>query len=153
MIALGEYRNYWRSFTSFAKIDSVCMVISEKHLTKKLPDHNGRVLAVVYPSYDSLSGGDLDNDGKEAICILFYLEKINPGNQGNEQDEIDAYESLQLQLIAVEEKIKDDYRKGFNIFTKVQLIENSIHYDPEYQVFGGYNGWSMSFKLTHYATE
>lgn len=147
MIPIKTYENYGEGFLALNGIDSFCMVVSEKHLVKKLPKHDGIVMALVYPSFDSISTGSIDNDGKEIMGLLFVLKKVAPGNE-DEVEELDTYAYLQTSLLSVENKLKEDYQNGHEVMQN--LVVDSLHIDPEYQVFGGYNGWSMSFKLNWY---
>jgi len=147
MIEVRAYKEYAKEFLETKGIDDMCMVVSEKHLSKKLPKCSGDVIAFVYPSADSLAGSSVDDDGKEVMGLLFLLRKVSPGNEDDEE-EFESYEDLQNKLLAVEKKMKFDYSNGHEVMQR--LVVDSIHIDPEYQTFGGYNGWSMSFKLNWY---
>ncbi len=146
MIPIRTYREYGKGLLSLSGIDSFLMVVSEKHLTKRLNKRDGTILAFVYPSADSMPG-NVDNDGKEVLGLLFVLKSVCSGNE-DEEDEFTTYENLQESLLQVEKQLKEDYTKNNEVMQ--HLVEDSIHIDPEYKVFGGYNGWSMSFKLNWY---
>ena len=146
MIPVTTYNDYGKEFLKIDGIDSFTLVVSERHLTKKLDKCDGDVIAFVYPSADSMPG-NVDNDGKEVMGLVFVLRKVSPGNE-DDTEELASYSSLQEKLLASEKKMKDDFSKNHKVMQ--HLIEDSIHIDPEYQVFGGYNGWSMSFKLKWY---
>lgn len=132
--------------TDLKSIDSSCFVVSEKHLQKKMKDYDGVILASAYPSAESLPG-DLDNCGKDIIGLIYVIQKVSPGNE-DEKEELATYEKLQQALLDVEKKFKEDCAAGDKVMSFLE--PDSIQIDPSYQDFGGYNGWSMTFKLAWY---
>jgi hypothetical protein len=123
-------------------IDHTVIAADERHLIKRLHDKKGKVLAVSLPASDS-SALDVNNYSDRNNIFLFILEKAHPDMK--ELDEMAQYQGLQIIAKGIKEFIIDKKEAGSEFFAFAN--ESRIRTEPEYNVFGGYNGYSIGFEL------
>ena len=104
------------------KVDGVVLAVHEGHLIRKLRDRRGIWLCAKYP--DATVKGGADAFSTDNQVLLFLLEKV-PSGQHSDEDELTHYAMC------------DD---------SVRLTTN-LTIEWEYDIFGGWNGLSVSFKL------
>jgi len=147
MIPVRDYDTYCRSLvTRIPDIDDYALVVSEDHLVKKLKDKTGIILAAVIPSADP-SSPDPDNLKEYNICYIFVVDKPDHTNV-TDNSELTSYENLQNAITDVKERmLADKVDTSMECTLMHRLDEDSLHTDPEYNIFGGYNGYSLSFRV------
>ena len=122
-----------------ARIESVCLAVHEGHMIKKLRDRRGVQLCAKYP--DAKTTGGIDNHSSDNDILLFLLEKV-PSGQHDDEDELTHYARLQgladalLQQLLEADTLCQDGEPG-----------ETFNVEWEYDIFGGWNGLSVSFKL------
>lgn len=122
-------------------IDGVVLAVKEEHMVKKLKDKQGVLLGVNYP--DALCNGTEDNATDDQTVYFFLVQKSNPG-QLTDDGEIEQYESLQV----VMEMLREAVRVSAHTDCIGVTINEDFRIEWEYQIFGGFNGLSMAFKMT-----
>lgn len=122
-------------------IDGLAMAVKEEHMVKKLKDKQGVLLGVNYP--DALCNGAEDNASDDQTIYFFVVEKVNPGSQ-TDDDEIAHYGTLQF----IMEKLRDAVRESSHLDCFGVVLNEDFRIEWEYQIFGGFNGLSMGFKIT-----
>lgn len=123
-------------------IDGVIIAVSDKHLTKKLRDQTGLFLCSNYP--DAESKGGTDNYQEYNRLLLFLLEKVPAGDETDEE-EMKHYARIQ----AVMQILKEEIREMNFVCGEISGSAETCT-EWEYDVFGGFNGLSIGFKLTDY---
>lgn len=146
MIKVRDFNNYISHLKSaVAGIDSYVLAATEDQLIKKIKDKTGIILAAVIPSADPDSVS-VDNIRETNITFLFILKKYDPSGI-TDVTEINNYEETQNMLSLVKNQIFADKENFTSYPFLYELDPNSIHTDPEFNVFGGYSGWSISLEF------
>lgn len=123
-----------------ARIEGTCLAVHEGHLIRKLRDRRGIVLCAKYP--DATVSGTQDAFSTEGQVLLFLLEKV-PGGQHSDEDELLHYAALQQLMVLLREKLLD----GNLMCDDSVRLTSGLNIEWEYDIFGGWNGLSISFKL------
>lgn len=125
------------------QIEGIALAVREGHIIRKLRDRRGVILCAKYP--DSTVNGDADNFSSANDMVLFLLEKVPSGSQSDE-DELAHYAALQQLMLALRNRLMDS---PFACDTGMQLT-TGLAIEWEYDIFGGWNGLSIGFKLQDY---
>lgn len=123
-------------------IDEIVIAADERHLIKRLNDKRGTVLAVSLPAADS-SANDENNYSDRNNIFLFILEKKHQDQ--TEIEELAHYQEMQVIAKGIKEFIIEQKEAGSEFFAFAN--ESRIRTEAEYNVFGGYNGYSIGFEL------
>ena len=130
--------------TGEEKIDNVIIAMQEDQLIKKLKDKSGIILAANVPGAEESKAICYSGEGD---VIMFIIEKTPAGSQTNDA-EFTAYAKYQnimlrlMKLLFGDEEGSDSLICGTNI-----TAPTSVKTEWEYNIYGGYNGLSVSFKL------
>lgn len=129
--------------TDVAQIDNVAIAVREGHMIRKLKDKRGIILCAKYP--DCKTSGDIDSYTGDNDIVLFLLEKVPSGLQTDE-DELTHYAGLQ-QLMLI---LRDQLMKAPFVCNDELQVKSDLTIEWEYDIFGGWNGLSIGFKLQDY---
>jgi len=110
---------------------------TEDQATKKLRDATGIRLVAVYPSYGF--NGDEDSYKSTHELLLFIIVRQKDGS--SEETEINQYADTQDAIIKMKEFLFGEDGNSCKLLPNIDV--NSVVIDPEYNIFGGYIGWSM----------
>ena len=77
--------------------------------------------------------------------VLFLLEKVPSGSQSDE-DELAHYAALQQLMLALRNRLM---ASPFVCDDEMQIV-SGLTIEWEYDIFGGWNGLSIGFKLQDY---
>ena len=122
-----------------ARIEGIAIAVHEGHMLRKLRDRRGVVLCAKYP--DAKTTGNVDNHSADNDILLFLLEKV-PSGQHDDEEELTHYARLQELVDALLQQLLDgDALCGDGVPGETFNVE------WEYDIFGGWNGLSVSFKL------
>lgn len=121
-----------------AGLDHFHLVAEDNQAVKKLKDDDGIILVAVIPSADGTgtSTANIENH----TTFLFVVSK--PGNDDTPDEELDLYEKTQQITEQVKKKIIAMQEDGCTDFFRLE--PSSITIDPEFNIFGGFLGWSLS---------
>lgn len=126
------------------QIEGIALAVREGHIIRKLRDRRGVILCAKYP--DATVDGDADNFSSDNDIVLFLLEKVPSGSQSDE-DELAHYAALQQLMLALRNRLMDS---PFVCDDEMQIV-SGLTIEWEYDIFGGWNGLSIGFKLQDYA--
>jgi hypothetical protein len=126
---------------AFPAIEHYIRVVTEDQATARLHDRAGPCLVVTLPSFQQT--GDAANPSGQHAILLWIVEK--PDSDATEQEERDQYARLQTLIVTVKEYIRERQETGCSIWWRLNI--SSINIDPEYNVFGGFNGWMMALNF------
>ena len=160
MIALKSYKlfldklvanvNSIIDLENSASIDLMCPLIekaittvNEAHAIKKLKDSAGVILVAKLYDADTKTDGTTDNYAELNHQLLYVIKKTT-ASQMTEAEENEEFARYQKITSLVKTYILD--RKVCDT-----RMEKPFHTEWEYNVFGGYNGLSISFDLKDYA--
>lgn len=125
-------------------IDCIKMAATESGLIKKLKDHKGIILCSNFPDADKeLVNGD--NWKEVNHVLLFVLEKVPSGSQ-TDGDEFLHYGKLQ----SIMERVKGILENENFLCGQHLRVGGRIRTEWEYNIYGGFNGLSLSFDLMNY---
>lgn len=120
---------------------NIVFAIDEKMAINKLKDKAGIVLLVSYPTFSRIGGQD-NNNGKNAI-IYWILEKNVIGQTNDaEMNQMSRLQTLSQQTL---EYMDEQCSNGCTIFSL--FTPEFTQMDPEYNQFGGFNGWNIEIIL------
>lgn len=140
MIKVKEFNQICQQIKEATGIEGYVISSTEEQGTKKLHDKDGVRLVAVYPSY----GFDgIEDNYKSTHEMLFFMVVRQIEGSDNDQ-ELDQYADTQEAIIKLKQFLfgEDGHSGNYcKLFPNLQI--NSVTIDPEYNIFGGYIGWSM----------
>ena len=146
MIKIRDFDTWCKHLkNNIASIDSYILAATEESLIKKIKDKSGIILAAVIPSADPDSES-VDNIKENNISYLFIISKLDSSSKTPEA-ELTLYEQTQDAINLVKKQILADKNDYANYPFLYELDPNTIHTDPENNIFGGYDGWSISLEF------
>lgn len=143
MISINDFDAFLSNMVdSIEGIDDYLISPIEKHTVKRLKDKTGVFLVAVVPSFDT------DEPSPESVkyvanSFFFVVEKTDY-TSATPDSEIAQYNRLQLLTQSVIDYMlsKRDSCEWLRSFKA-----GNLQIDPEYDIFGGWNGWSMAVSL------
>ncbi|WP_321424861.1 hypothetical protein [uncultured Bacteroides sp.] len=149
MIGIQRFREILVEISSQAnaeledKIDKCVLAVKEDHLQKKITDMPGVVLCANFPDAE-MQREHADKYSEDNIILLMLLEKVNAGEQTEEQ-ELQHYAKMQTIIQKIKEIIGQRYFNCDELRTG-----HKIRTEWEYNVYGGFNGLSIALTLEDY---
>lgn len=119
------------------------ITVNEAHAIKKLKDAAGVVLVARMYDADTKTDGTTDNYSELNHQLLYVIKKTT-ASELTETAELDEYAKYQHITSLIKEYILE--RKVCDT-----RMDKPFHTEWEYNVFGGYNGLSISFDLKDFA--
>ena len=142
MVNLSEYKDYCTGLLELIGADELVMVVQEEHLKKRLRDETGVIMVAVYPTIGST--GNEDNMGDNNTILLFVLEYTGKTSVSRD-NEFESYERLQGLAGKIRDRLIEDSDAGHNLLRNLDRASNEI--EPEWNIAGAYNGWSIAFSF------
>ena len=142
MVNLSEYKDYCTDLLKLIGADELVMVVQEEHLKKRLRDETGVIMVAVYPTIGST--GNEDNMGDNNTILLFVLEYAGKTSVSRD-NEFESYERLQGLAGKIRDKLIKDSDAGHNLLRNLDRASTEI--EPEWNIAGAYNGWSIAFSF------
>ena len=127
-------------------IRSINMAVLESHLIRKISNQRGVLLCANYPDYKQVS--DEDGSWREYSCVLYLVEKVPSGSM-KEEEEIDHYEKIDGLMKQLIQKLES---RSWSC-SKWKMEAKQLKVEWEFDIFGGFNGQSLSFKLEDYGDD
>jgi len=128
---------------AIAPIGIAIVSVSEAHAIKRLKDAPGVVLLAKLYDTDTRTDGSNDNYAEINHMLIYVMLKMSASEFSNEQED-DKYAELQQTMSLVKEYIME--RKMCDA-----RLDKAFRTEWEYNVFGGYNGLSITFDLKDYS--
>lgn len=123
--------------------DGYALVAHDGHAVNRLKDLQGTHIVAVYPT-TSFTDDDADFAQRISTHYLFVLEKDDAGQ--TLENEIQQYQQVYEKAIKIV-----DHLTGTGSTAPCQQFPNlalsRLNIEPEYRIFGGWNGYSLSFTL------
>lgn len=139
---LIEWMNSVNNQTLDRSIDGVAIAVREGHMVRKLRDRQGVWLCSNYP--DAQVQHTDDNDSTVTRVLLYIIEKV-PSGQMNDEREIMHYAQMQELMDLLVGVLIDNPS-----VCRSMVPESSLNVEWEYDIFGGWNGLSVSLTLRDY---
>lgn len=131
-----------------SRVDSVDITLfaaTEAHLSKKIADKKGVVLAITIPPATSGSLSE-DNLSDRSRIILFVLEKFDVSQ--SDTAELAHWDKMGTITKKVRMALLQLQSENHELLS--ELTEKGMRTEPEYQIYGNKNGYSISFELIDY---
>ncbi|MGJ1419989.1 hypothetical protein ACR79T_10210 [Sphingobacterium spiritivorum] len=142
MIKIREYNQHCINIADAIGLEGYIVASTEDQAMKKLQDKAGVWMVAVYPSY-SFEGSSTDSY-KPLHDVLFFIATKQEEGSSNET-ELNQYADTQEKMIQLR-----DYLFGagdHNCITFPNVDVSSVMIEPEYNIFGGYIGWSIKLSF------
>ncbi len=144
MITVKNYNEICQQIIAAIEIPGYVICSTEDQGLKKLKDKAGIRMVAVYPNY-SFEGGQDSYKARHEL-LFFMVLKQNEGS--TDQIELDQYSDTQDAMIRLKEYL---FNESTESSTYCHLFPNldikTVNIIPEYNVFGGYLGWSMALEV------
>jgi len=140
MIGIREFNSICKKWVDDIEgLDGHYLVAQDNHAVNSLRDDRSIRLVAVIPSATA-SGSDPSSIKDEHSILLFVINK--GWTDQTTAEELDQYEKTQQIILEVRQNILESFEDGCGPFWR--LSSDNISIDPEFNIFGGWNGWSMS---------
>lgn len=140
MITVKELKQLCTNIVPAIAINGYVMASTYEQGMNKLKDKAGLILVGVYPAYNF--DGNTDSDQARHEMLLFIVTHQKEG--GTDEEEIEQYNATLEAMIRLKKYLLSNVEGHY-----CQLLPNievsSIQIDPEYNIFGGYLGYSIKF--------
>ena len=144
MIKLTDLSNYFDSIkTRVENINNFVLSPAESHVIKRLKDLQGITLVVTYPT--ASGDGENEDNVKFANTILIWVIYKPEDSSVTPETELADYEKCQNAILEVLSTMNEDRQSGCHLMNR--MLDNSVEINPEYNVFGGYNGWTTPIEF------
>ncbi|WP_288370324.1 hypothetical protein [uncultured Algoriphagus sp.] len=119
-------------------IKGYARVVDDNQATKKLASRQGIQLVTVLPSYsaEGIAGRKADS----WTTLFWVIEKGDPSQ--SEARELDQYRRCEEAIHQLKDLIIESEENGCSLFWRLEIA--SIVIEPEYNAFGGWNGYFMT---------
>lgn len=140
MITVTDLKKLCTEIVPIIEIEGYVMASTYEQGAKKLKDKPGLILVGVYPAYNF--GGDADSIQDQNEMLLFIVTRQKEG--GTDEEEIEQYSATLEAMIRLKKYLTSNRPDAYCLlFPNIDL--SSIQIDPEYNIFGGYLGYSIKF--------
>lgn len=125
--------------TDIPSIKGYVRAVDDNQATKKLTDRRGIQLVAVLPSYSA--SGDAGRKTDSWNTLFWVIEKADPSQ--TEAKELEQYRRCEEAIHALKDAMIESQEEGCSLFWRLEIA--SIIIEPEYNAFGGWNGYFMTF--------
>ena len=141
---ISQIKSVFKTMGEKLKVSHTVFCVEETSAIKRMKEKNGVCLLVCYPSFVRVGGQD-NFSGKNALMI-WVLEKgkVNSGT-GTDDDDDAQMSTLQYTVTDVLNYMDEQCSKGCTVFSA--MMPEFTQVNPEYNQFGGYNGWQIEIIL------
>lgn len=140
MITVKEFKDLCTEIVPVIEIEGYVLASTYEQGSNKLKDKAGLRLVGVYPAYNM--EGDSDSVLEKNEMLMFIVVRQKEG--GTDEEEIEQY-SATLDAMLRLKKYLTSNRTGTYCMIFPNIDVSSIQIDPEYNIFGGYLGYSIKF--------
>ncbi|MDQ1150156.1 hypothetical protein QE382_002140 [Sphingobacterium zeae] len=140
MINVNQFKQLCADIVPAVGINGYVMASTYEQGTKKLKDKAGLILVGVYPAYHF--EGNVDGSSTVNEMLLYIVTRQIEG--GSDDQEIKQYADTLEAMIKLKDYLfgtkENSYCQRFP-----RIDAESLQIDPEYNIFGGYIGYSIKF--------
>jgi len=140
MIFVTEFDQLCQDIVNAIDIKGYVLCSTEEQGMKKLKDKSGIQLVAVYPNYSFDGQIDTYKDNHE----MLFFTVIRQSEGASDTVELRQYYDTQQAMIKLKQYLFGEDNGPNNFCRKFPNIDvSSVMIDPEYNIFGGYIGWSI----------
>jgi|SRR5690606_1238780 len=140
MIGIKEFNGICQDIVEQIGIKGHVICSTEEQGAKKLKDKADIWLVAVYPNYSF----DGDPDSYQDRHEMMFLVVTRQMEGKSDEFELDQYVNTQQAMVKLKEYLfgeGDQIDELCKLFPNLKV--NAVAIEPEYNIFGGYLGWSM----------
>lgn len=142
MITIEKFENIAKKFSILIEAKEYFIPSTWEQTQNLIKDRSGTILICVIPS-TSYKGDNADVITENNESIIYVIQKERDGQSQAKQ--LLQYKETQEKLIKIKDDLLGDNEEGCKSFPFIQPKAMAI--DPEYNIFGGWLGWSIKFKF------
>jgi len=124
---------------AYSELSGYVRVVTESKATEKLSDRTGIQLVAVLPSYGRT--GTSVTPKRTQTALFYVVEKAVP--DADDAQELSLHQRTQDLIGKLEKRIMSEQEDGCSDWQRLEVA--SIQIDPEQNIFGGWNGFYMTF--------
>lgn len=143
MIRVKQFDDLCKTIVENLEINAYVLCSTDEQGSKKIKDKPGINLVAVYPNHSFTGEADSYRSLHE---MLFYM--VTKQKEGaSSESEIEQYATTQDAVIELKEFLLGE--NGYDsrlcqLFPNINIT--SVNIIPEYNIFGGYLGWSLALE-------
>lgn len=142
IITVTEFDTICKEIVPTIGVKGYVIASTEEQGKKKLKDKDGLRLVAVYPEY-TLSG---EQDAAKTEHQLLFFAVIRDREGQSDASELKQYQDTQDAIIRLKEYLLgEDSELTCKLFPNAEV--SSVEIEPEYNIFGGYLGWSLKIVI------
>lgn len=143
IITVTEFDTICKEIVPTIGVEGYVIASTEEQGKRKLKDKQGVRLVAVYPDYTL--AGEQDAARTEHQLLFFAVMRESEGQ--SDEKELKQYQDTQDAIIKLKEYLlgETDHELTCKLFPNAEVT--SVEIEPEYNIFGGYLGWSLKILL------
>ena len=142
MISIENLRVACEALHHRSGTDSLVFVVREEHLQKRLAGRSGTFFVVVLPSAE---GSGRPDNTTDINTLMIMILRNQSKSEATSESELSLFSDLQKIILMIKDQILSDascYLQPWGF-----LDHASIEIDPEWNVAGGYHGYSLALSF------
>lgn len=142
MILLSQFEEIAESFKNMLGLKEYFVTSTAEQTQNLLKDRSGTAIVCVIPStFFEGPNADASKDTNESI--VYIVQKERDGQAHAKQ--LQQYKETQAHIIKIKDLLLGLDEDECKTFPFIEI--RSMMIDPEYNIFGGWVGWSIKFKF------
>ena len=142
MMSVTRFDQVCKSWVElFPELDNYVRVVTESQAMDKLSDRRGMQLVAVLPSYGR--SGNSTTPRRTQTALFWIVEKGIPDH--SDVQELAQQQRTEDLIRQLEARIMEEQENGCSDWQRLEV--SSIQIDPDQNIFGGWNGWYMTFEF------
>lgn len=143
IITVTAFNQICREIVPIIGVKGYVIASTEEQGKKKLKDKEGVRLVAVYPEY-ALAG---EQDAAKTEHQLLFFTVVRESEGQSDEKELKQYQNTQDAIIKLKEYLLGEESSDLTckLFPNAEIT--SVEIEPEYNIFGGYLGWSLKIQL------
>jgi len=142
MILLSKFEELAQTFKTLLGLEEYFVTSTAEQTQNLLQDRSGTALVCVIPS-TFFEGPNPDSAKSMEESIIYVVQKERDGQAHSNQ--LQQYKETQADIIKIKDKLFGTDEEECKTFPFIEIRTMMI--DPEYNIFGGWIGYSIKFKF------
>lgn len=143
MISVTQFNHFCSTIAPIIGVNGYVLASTEEQGKKKLKDKSGLQLVAVYPDYGFSGSQDTE---KPMHGMLFFVV-VREREAQSDLEELNQFQETQDCIMKLKDYISGAAEMTGDCKPFPNVIIDSILIEPEYNIFGGYLGWSLKCEV------